>query len=54
MVLRDSQLHAVVAASCRGLLEHGYIYNDDTEHHQFWRGGTRWRYALTEQGKAAL
>ena len=44
----------VSGTSCRGLLEHGYIYNDHTEEHPFWRGGVRWRYAATELGKAAV
>jgi hypothetical protein len=43
----------VSGPSCRSLWLHGRIRLDEVQLHPFWRGGVRWRYVLTEQGKAA-
>lgn len=36
------------SATCRGLFENGYIYNDQEVQAV---GGTRWRYVLTLKGE---
>jgi hypothetical protein len=46
----DDRTTYVSGPSCRSLFEHGYIYADQEVR---LLDGAHWRYALTEQGKAA-